>query len=366
MNNKTEFSQILEECIHQILNGAAVEEVLEKFPNHSKELRPLLVIAKTTMLNYPSESIPSTVVDRSRTTLLSRAKEITQGKSTPRKQMPFFTLAFRYTALIVVALSLFVYSGLASANSLPGELLYPVKINLERFGQVFVSDVSTRIGTEIKIENRRAIEVEDLLASGRTEDVEFGGFLVFDESQSVPIWTVNQIKLVFPSIFNADLEAFAGSDVVVDGTTQDQGVVLVESLTQHLFYLEGTIEQIYADSWQVDGWIVSITPQTQVIGVPIIGSEVEITSILYPESKWIALTATMEDADENGRPILLPKPSATIDSTESDDTIDDTGGHTDDNLDSDSDDSDSEEKDTNSHYTDDDINENVEDSDVIK
>jgi hypothetical protein len=299
--NESEISQLLDESIQQILDGVPLDEVLNKHPIHAIELRSLIEVAWTAKLLKTNETIPASAINHSRSSFLARGALLRQREIPQTKKFLFFSQAIRYATIILVIFSTLLITGLASANTLPGDLLYPVKTNLERVKLSFVSNVPSRMEEEIKIDSRRASEVKDLLSTNRIEVVKFGGFLKRDNNHLISNWQVDQIPLVFAADFDTPLEELAGSDVVVSGMTQPQGVVLVDSLVQRIFHMEGSIDQINKETWRVGGLVVGISQQTQVNGTIETGTRVKVNAILFPESKWVVISANVEDSLPNRR-----------------------------------------------------------------
>jgi hypothetical protein len=314
--NEAELSQLLEECVQQMRAGVSLDEVLERYPAQSADLRPLLEVAWMTVLHQSCETIPAVARNRSRAAFLAHAVQLREMPVPHPKRTSFFSLAFSTAALSLVVISALLFTGLASANTLPGDLLYPVKINLERAGQALVSDIPSRMEGVVKFDTRRAGEVKELLASGRSAPVFFGGFLDRDDSKEVTTWKVENISLTFADGFDTPLEALAGSFVELSGTTQQEGTVLVENLALRLFHLKGTIEQINGNTWKVAGLDMGISPQTQIAGSPVKGARVQITAILFPNSQWVALTAQVEGSSmsaTSSTPLQIPQTNETID-----------------------------------------------------
>jgi hypothetical protein len=315
MMNEAELSQLLEECLQEMRAGVSLDEVLEKYPAQSFNLRPLLEVAWMTVLHQSCETIPAAARNRSRADFLAHAVQLRETVELQPRRSSFFSLAFPTAALSLVVLSALLFTGLASANTIPGDLLYPIKINLERVGQALVSDIPSRMEGVVKFDTRRAGEVKELLASGRSEPVFFGGFLDRDDSNEVATWKVENISLTFADGFDTPLDALAGSFVELNGTTQQQGTVLVDSLALRLFHLEGTIDLMDEDTWKVAGLNVGISPQTQIAGSPVTGARVQITAILFPNSQWVALTAHVEGSSmsaTSSTPLQIPHTNETM------------------------------------------------------
>jgi hypothetical protein len=310
--NEADLSNLLDKCVQQMRAGSSLNEVLEKYPAQSAELRPVLETAWIAYLHKECEPIPSTTQNKSRASFLTRAVELRQDEKPKFKGWSFFSHAYRTAVISIVIISAMLFTGLASANTLPGDLLYPVKINVERAEQALITDSPSRVRGEVNFDSRRTNEVKRLLASGRSESVFFGGFLTRDESQLIPTWLVENITLTFDPSFTQNLDALAGSFVEINGITQLQGMVKVENLSLRLFQLDGKIEEVSENFWLVDGMKIGISPQTHIGGIPVPGKQAAITAILFPESQWVALTAQVNGSsqtDLNLPQLQTPEPT---------------------------------------------------------
>ena len=300
-----EMSEILEICLARMQAGASIADVLEQFPVQAAELRPLLEAGWMAMLLAPPADAPSAAQNRSRAAFLARTGELRAHQRPRQTREPFFSFVLRYGALIVVLAAVLLGGGLVSARSLPGDLLYPLKINVERASQSWVADISSRLNRQLSFDERRAQEVRRLLQSGREEAVNFGGFL----ERKSENWHVADIPLRIAPDLNFTVDSMAGSYVDVQGTTTIYGDVQVENLSLRIFYIDGVIHTLGEGFWQVDGLRLGVTPQTQISGEPQAGSSVKITAVLLPGLKWMALTAQVDGAPLP--PTASPTPEAT-------------------------------------------------------
>src|SRR5512140_3738573 len=112
-----ELSAALEECIKELQSGADPETVLQRYPDHVDELKPLLQTAAW-MRNANQEiSVPRTAQARSRKEFLSRASQ-------PAPEHRFWVNSLRVAVTLVIFAILIVGllgSGLASVSALPGD-----------------------------------------------------------------------------------------------------------------------------------------------------------------------------------------------------------------------------------------------------
>lgn len=221
----TNLFDALEFCLQEMERGAEIESVLARFPEHAEELRPILkTAAKAQKMAVAS---PETdVVRRSRAKVMQHAAELREARVAPtrsRSGIPLFqrlVISFGLAAFFLMS-----GSGLlsASASALPGEQLYPVKRGWENVRLFFIFDSEARELLKDEFENERLHEVNELLAEGRDEVIEFAG--VFMQVNGVAY--VSGLQVILPQGMAVPAN---GEAVIVSGQTNAQGFVEIISL----------------------------------------------------------------------------------------------------------------------------------------
>ncbi len=222
MNNK--LYDALEICLREIENGATLENVLARFPELAAELRPILKASvKARTLNVVSAPSPE-AIRRGRAKLLQRASEMREAKVAPRRRV---IPIFQRLALSLGLTATFLLSGTglvgASATALPGENLYPVKRTWEDLQLFFIFDKDARDAVQSQFETERLHEVNELLAEGRHEVIQFAG--VFMQVNGMNY--VSGVTVVVPATLQIPEN---GTAVIATGRTNAQGFVELESL----------------------------------------------------------------------------------------------------------------------------------------
>jgi hypothetical protein len=223
MNNK--LYDALEICLQEIENGAALEHVLARFPDLAHELRPILKASLKARALGAAASAPSPeVIRRGRAKLLQRASEMREAKVAPRRRV---IPIFQRLALSLGLTATFLLSGTglvgASATALPGENLYPVKRTWEDVQLFFILNKDTRDAVNSQFETERLHEVNELIADGRHEIIQFAG--VFMQVNGVNY--VSGVTVLVPA--NLQMPA-NGARVIISGRTNAQGFVELESI----------------------------------------------------------------------------------------------------------------------------------------
>lgn len=131
---KKPIEEILDICLEKVAQGVPIDEVLEQYPDYKDQLKHLLAIA-TDIKDAP---VP-TVSDRAvASCLIKMGKAIQlQKEKTRRVKLPrisYFPSPAWIRGLVFVLILIFISWSTASlsAYSLPGDLLYPVKLVTEK------------------------------------------------------------------------------------------------------------------------------------------------------------------------------------------------------------------------------------------
>lgn len=226
MNNLYE---VLEICLQEIEQGAAIDTVLSRYPDLANELRPILetsVSARHMAAPAPSAE----AVRRNRAKVLQHAAQMRAAKARSSQQLWFASLRRVAVTLTVVA-ALFV-SGTtlvrAASTTLPGDNLYPVKRTWEDVLVLFTFNLQQRDALEVEHENERLHELQDLFAEKRSVEVEFTGLVT---SQNGTEWVVSGVPVVVSAQTEIqDQGIVVGSAVQVKGQTQGNGAVSAEKI----------------------------------------------------------------------------------------------------------------------------------------
>ncbi len=162
---------ILTNCIREIKTGrATLAECLNRYPSLRRELEPLLTIA-TNIQELPALKLDSNFKQVARVQLLAQTR-------TARQQQPgLFTNAFNFGSpsqlawarvVVAVLVALVLITTLAGGTayaaqaSLPGDLLYPVKIGIEDTRLRITASSSDKVGLYLQFAHTRLLEIGKL------------------------------------------------------------------------------------------------------------------------------------------------------------------------------------------------------------
>jgi hypothetical protein len=149
-----------------------------------------------------------------------------EAKAAPRKRMiPIFQ---RFAISLTLA-TLFLASGTglvgASSSALPGENLYRVKRTWEDVRLLFAFNPEHKGLLESEFESERLDEVDELLAEGRHESIQYSG--IFRQVKGVMY--VAGVKVLLPDNIKVPADGVA---VVIIGRTNAQKLVEIESIEE--------------------------------------------------------------------------------------------------------------------------------------
>lgn len=213
---------VLEECLQALENGQTVDAILARYPDKVRELRPLLntAIQAKVLSEVP---VPDHFQKRDRNRLIRRAAEMRETRRAPRRMIPLFPrLAITLGVVVALVLS---SSGLvsASASSIPGDQLYPVKRTWEGVRLLFVFTPQGREILASQYEQERLDETDELLNMGRSATpITFSGLVTHRQDGS---WTVSGIPVsVSSSTILPNNTIMESAPVVVIGITRGDAV----------------------------------------------------------------------------------------------------------------------------------------------
>ncbi|HEX9012545.1 MAG TPA: DUF5667 domain-containing protein, partial [Anaerolineaceae bacterium] len=232
--NTDPLAEILDTCLQRLARGESTAQVLADYPQQAAELGPLLEAARQAGELRAEIRVPPAAMARSRTRFL-------QAAARPRRLSLWGGLR-RGWALTSLAAALFVAAagtGLVSAQSLPGDQLYPVKIAAEQARLNLVKDPVQRLQITAGYDRERVDEVEALFARDQAAPVavSFAGFL--SRPDPAVDWKVGAITLILPPGLPGMAQLRPGLYVQVNGTVEASGKVAARNIYPQYEHLSG-------------------------------------------------------------------------------------------------------------------------------
>ncbi len=302
---------VFETCLAALEAGEDLDTILEPYPDLADELRPLLETTASA-LAIGKTQISSATIQRSRTRVLAHANQLRQ--SIPSGWALF--QRFPRLAFILLLVIFFLVSGggfaAVSAQSLPGDQLYPIKRAAENLQLDLSISLNAHQAMENQFQSRRVDEVEQLIDLGRQEFVEFHGEV---QHQNADQWKVGGINVhLVPNTLLIG-EIYPGMTVEVEGVTIPAGWVQAAEIHLQRFGFVGYIEAIDGETWRVGGYTMQITAATHIDTNLKIGDWVVVSA---QSDDFGNLTALIIDAARVPTPTPAPIPDDETSSTTDD------------------------------------------------
>jgi hypothetical protein len=236
----------LEHSLARLEAGQSLEDCLQAYPELADGLRPLLETALRAIAARPSE-IPRDVLQRSRARLLSQALSIPTVANSRRLQRPRLVPVIAATVLVLLTGSRVIA---ASAQSLPGDLLYPVKRTVERVNlQIAAENRRADLRDEFRL--RRTEETQALLYERREEDTSLFGLLAEKDGNRLLVGGI-WIEIIEPIPGDDELEI--GDYLEVEGRTTSNGFLAATEMQRLAYELRGTLQFSADGTWSIDGF----------------------------------------------------------------------------------------------------------------
>ncbi len=251
----------VEVCLAALRTGVDLDACLSLYPDLASELRPILEASLVARQLGHFQGPPASVENRSRARFLNAAAAL-DIKSKPKLSWVGLRRVALVALVVLIAFAI-SWNGLlvASAQSLPGDVLYPVKRVSERVNLRLIPNQEEKHQYESDFNLRRAEEVKLLLELGRVEHVSYEGTV----TEITPDrWVVGGFSVfVTPdTVFVGDPKI--GQFVEVEGQSQPGGWVDAMEIHLRYFQLAGQIERIEQDFWTISGAKLDLSPNIQI------------------------------------------------------------------------------------------------------
>lgn len=264
MADEQQLLDAFDDCLNRLKAGETEEACLQRYPALAEDLRPMLAAAGVAL---NASRVPHYAQMRSRQRFLTAA-----GQMKEQRQSAWLGWLRRSLTTGLALLIGFVIgtSGLyyASASTLPGDSLYPVKRGFENVQLRLAGDSTVRYSLEEQFSQRRVNEVQQTVQQGRSTTVTFNGLLI---SNNGPVWQVGAFVVHVDDSTQIVGQAQPGYYVAVEAQLVST-VLTATRIEVQDFDIAGTLVQV-GDQWAINGQTFSITPDTVVVGTPIAGAK---------------------------------------------------------------------------------------------
>ncbi len=304
--NAVNIEDLFEECVQQLSAGSGLEEILAKYPDQAEELRPML-LAALDLQQFSAVIKPSQAAQmRSRAQFLTAAAGM--AATTSKRGFKFNPFHWRLAASSAILIAIFTAvlllgTGFASADALPGDVFYPVKIMVEQMQINMVQDPPARLEMEDGYDDRRQEEVARLTKMQRRQQVKFSGFLQYD---GAGLWKIGSVLVTFPA-GGPNPADFEDAYVEIVGQS-DNEMVEVLSIQMHRLEWEGILQKFDDQSWLISGLSILITEDTEISGsLPQIGAVVRVVATRPTGSQYAAISLNVKSLPPTAiKPLLKP------------------------------------------------------------
>jgi len=173
------YEQLLERCLQEVARTGDAEAVLAHYPQHADRLRPLLQVALATSQMYADVPAPPRGLAAGRRRLLeTAAQQRVQAPATrtlshnterkPKMQLLFATKIVSAVLAVVVSLSAVGGGAAVAANgSIPGDVLYPVKLTSEDVRMALASAPAGQVALALQFADQRVAEIRAMVGRER-------------------------------------------------------------------------------------------------------------------------------------------------------------------------------------------------------
>jgi len=160
---------ILNDCLELIFRGKSIEDCLASYPEEASELEPLLrtglSLAQKSAAISPSPELKASVLSQLQARLYAKEEEA-------RVKVPFWRMRWvRAVASVAIVLSVGIGTVAASANALPDETLYPLKLTVEQARVSLARSNVSRAELHLQFAEERVYEITRMAGEGKDEQI---------------------------------------------------------------------------------------------------------------------------------------------------------------------------------------------------
>lgn len=253
-----DLSDILASCLESMEQGeCSVDEILALYPQYRDELEPLLATVSTIQTRADFTTRPG-FQQASRVRLLKRLtsrQPVRFWQSMPGFWAVFSGKFAAPTWSIIFALAVSLLSGgtvYASGRALPGDFLFPVKLQVEDV-RLFLSDDSGDVKLTAGFLQTRMDEIHYLLEANRTDDLELAVAAFSDklssaeESLTLTAHNDNQHTVEQAVLFEQALSAHAGTLTILLETVPEEARPAIQRALDNTNRGRDVVQDLFPD-----------------------------------------------------------------------------------------------------------------------
>lgn len=289
--NMNDLKEILNACLLRIQGGDTLEDVLADYPGLVEELRPVLETVVALMNARGSDTVPVAAMVNSRARLMKAVQQVKAAPPIPWWRRPL-TLAGRGLApvMALVIVAALVLTGIVSAESLPGQALYPVKLAAEQVSLSLPASPAITLTRQASYDQRRLDEVDQLINEKDEQEVDLSGFLT--QEPATKAWLIDKIPLVVPPAQAGLVQQYAGHYVTIHGDVLPNGQIALKTITERTYNFSGQIKAVQKDRLSVGDIWINLNEETQVQGSIQVGAEAQVRVTRTPQG-YLAVSVSV-------------------------------------------------------------------------
>ncbi len=191
MSDSLDLDSVFQVSLECLERGESIQDCLARYPERAAELAPLLetVVALRSLASPPPRSEAAraaarvqflSAVERRQAQMVAQTQTAWPRWRERLSQLLRHPLLRQWAPVLGgVLLAFLLISGTmrASATSLPGDLLYPIKLATEQVQLLITGDTSQRTTLQEKFQERRRTEAKTVIEQGRRARVNFSGVI---------------------------------------------------------------------------------------------------------------------------------------------------------------------------------------------
>jgi hypothetical protein len=230
----------LDQSLDHLRGGMDIESCLQLYPEYSEDLRPLLeLVTQVGRVITPASSAAAREAGQELVLATAARKRAGEAAGVPlfgairrtvRSLVPAMpgspAVAWRFAATVLLIVLVAAAGGVsvrASGSSLPGDLLYPLKLAVQRTQLALTFDAARQHGLEVRFEDQQRMDVQAALKGGRQTDIEFQGVL---QSMVGDTWVVGGLPVTLQNSTELVGQPRLGASVLVRGSLPGNGELL--------------------------------------------------------------------------------------------------------------------------------------------
>lgn len=226
----------LDQCLAWLRDGMSIEECLASYPEYANQLHPLLELAaQVGRVITPASSAAARAAGEQRMLAALAQRQERAAKTSPviwylqrfvraltpgrpGRLRPAWNLAIVSLFILLIAVGALTVA--ASTYSLPGDVLYPVKMAAQQT-RLFLTrntEMQRRLEEQFSAQQRR--DIQSVLSAGRRVDVEFRGTL---QRMDETLWVVDGLEVSLQHATTIVGRAYLGATIRVRGIVPGDG-----------------------------------------------------------------------------------------------------------------------------------------------